>query len=329
MPPPHLRSSPPGRSLSTSLDRPIRPIGISPTLSAPYRVESLIAAAPKTRCQNNRGLYVANVIAGVAFELTCDRWDCPAPTCGGLKKLAARELFFQGAQNAWDRGERVRFVTLTAPSRGMTVAELGDGWNRVVAYLRPRGLLDQYALVVELQERGAPHLHALCTGDFIPKADLERIAVGRKGSKGRFGKVSDIREARTTGPRSLVAYMAKGPARGRRDSAEELARYASKAGATQRLRRPGGVRTRPVRTSRLWYPGGMTGAAEAVKAEWSANLERVEVKAGDWQVWRVRQDTGELVPLSRPNRPVPAPEVDRRTDLAIVPDLPPALLRAA
>lgn len=333
-------SSPPGTSRGTSLDRPIRPIGITPTNSASWEVESLIAGAPKTRCANTLGLFASSVNAGLAFPLTCGRWDCPAPSCGGLKKLAARELFFQGTENAWERGERVRFVTLTAPSRGMSIADLGAGWNRVVTHLRKRGLIDQYALVVELQLRGAPHLHALATGEFIKQDELCRIAIGRNGSKGRFGEVSHIKEARTTGERSLVSYMVKAPARSERavdnsddnggqSSALELSQYATKAAHTSRLLRPGGSRNRPIRSSRLWYPGGLTGAAEAVKAEWSANLERVEVNAKDWRVWRVNHSTGELVPLTRPECPIAAPEVDRRTNLALVPDLPALELQAA
>ena len=323
----HPPNSPPGRAARTSLDRPIRPIGISPRKPAPYGIESLIAAAPNTRCQNNRGLFVASVIAGVAFELTCDRWDCPAPSCGGLKKLAARELFFQGTEAAWDRGDRVRFMTLTAPAEGMTLDAVKVGWTRVAEALRRRGVLDQYAAVVELQDRGEPHLHVLFTGDYIAQPELSRIARGGSRASGRFGEVCDIRDARSTGERSLVAYMSKTPGRSK-GTAAELAHYAAKAGAADRgrLYRSGGSRRRPIRTSQLWYPGGLKAAAEAVKAEWSVNLDLQPVTAEDWGVWRVRQDTGELVPLSQP---VAAPEVDRRTSLAIVPEVYPELLAAA
>jgi hypothetical protein len=211
----------------------------------------------------------------------------------------------------------------------MTLDELAAGWNRVAAALKRRGVLRQYAMVVELQKRGAPHIHALATGEFLPQKELSAIAQGRPGSKGRFGKVTDIRLVRTTGPRSLAAYIAKRPALN--GKAEELAAYAAKAGTEERARlrlQAGATRTRPVRSSTLWYPGGLSAAAEAVKLEWSKGIERPGADAKDWQVCHIRRDTGQVV-LLNPPAPVAPPEVDMRTGLALVPSAVPALLQAA
>jgi hypothetical protein len=203
-------------------------------------------------------------------------------------------LFVGGVKAAAERGERVRLVTLTAPPGGMSLPEVYDGWKRVSANLRKRGILREYAGVVELQERQAPHLHVLTTGEFLKQPELSRIAQGRRGSRGRFGPVADIREVRGTGPRSLVGgYLLK-------QVGGEMAAYVAKAKAGERasLRAVGGGRyTRPVRSSRGWYPGGLAAAAEVVKAEWSPALTIARPAVADWHLWRVDQGSGEVRPI--------------------------------
>lgn len=87
---------------------------------------------------------------------------------------------------AHERGERVRFVTLTDKAAGrMTVPELGAAWNRLAVRLRREKLLTEYALAVELQpKRGALHLHA-----YLPwiaahtRRDAAQVWVLRSGNK--------------------------------------------------------------------------------------------------------------------------------------------------
>lgn len=288
--------SSPANGLRPSLDYPARGIGIKQTFPVGPTPAGLIGLAPKTRCQNTVGLYVVSVGEWVAYPLTCGRWDCPAPSCGGLKRLAARELFAGGIAAAWERGEAVRCLTLTAPGRGMTLPDVYAGWNRVRSALKRRGVLAEYAAVVERQDRGAPHLHVLATGDYLPQRHLSAIAVGRPGSRGRFGPVVDIRKVRGTGERSLVAYVVK-------QVGGEMAGYVTKAKAEERSRLAVvGGRTRPIRSSRGWYPGGLAAAAETVKAGWTPDGAET-VKADDWHVWRIDQGTGEVRPV-RPLRAV-------------------------
>lgn len=308
--------------LNPSLDYAARRIGKKQTFGSIQSGASLVAAAPKTRCKNTAGLFVASVIGGVAYPLSCGRWDCPAPSCGGLKKLAARELFTGGVQAAWARGERVRCLTLTAPSKSMTLADIYAGWNRVRSALKRRGVLDDYAAVVELQERGAPHLHVLATGKFIRQGDLSAIVQGRPTSRGRFGPVVDIREVRSTGPRSLVGnYLVK-------QVGSEMAAYVSKAKAEERSRLQavgGRSKNRPIRSSRLWYPGGLAAAEESVKAGWSAESGVIPPQVHDWHLWHLNKSTGEV----RPIKPLSAaPDLVAVSDSPVVLYPEPVLLAA-
>lgn len=296
-----------------SLDYAERRIGKKQTFRGIQSGASLVATAPKSRCRNTYGLFVASVNAGVAYPLSCGRWDCPAPSCGGLKKLAAKELFTGGVEAAWSRSEKVRSLTLTAPGRGsMNLADIYAGWNRVRSALKRRDLLAEYAAVVEVQERGAPHLHILATGDYIPQAHLSAIAQGRPGSRGRFGPVVDIREVRSTGPRSLVGnYLVK-------QVGSEMAAYVTKAKAEERSRLTavgGRSHTRPIRSSRLWYPGGLAAAAETVKAGWSVEADLIRPAVSDWHLWRVDKGTGEVRPIKALSA---APEVVTPFDAPVV-----------
>lgn len=254
--------------------------------------------------------------------MTCGRWDCPAPGCGGLKRMAAREVFAGGCSAAWERDQIVRLMTFTAPPGGMSRREVYLGLKRVKGVLKYHGLLDEYAGVVELQERGAPHLHLMTTGEFIPQSRLSTIARGRPGSEGRFGPIVDIRAVRSTGPRSATEYLLK-------QVGNEMADYVTKAKAGEHRRLRGispfkAERLRPVRLSRGWYPGGLAEAGRKVKAEWSAGAE--PVAATDWRIWRVNHNTGEPSPLNAPVRPA---EAVTPSGLALVTDSGPVLLQAA
>jgi hypothetical protein len=151
---------------------------------------------------------------------------------------------------------------------------------------------------------------------------LSRVAQGRRGSRGRFGPVADIRSVRGTGSRSLAGgYLLK-------QVGGEMAEYVAKAKAGERaeLRAVGsGSYTRPVRSSRGWYPGGLAAAAEVVKAEWSPGLAVARPPVNDWHLWRLDTGSGEVRPVKALSA---APEVLTPLDAPVV--LAPALgLRAA
>lgn len=181
-----------------------------------------------------------------ASEIACGRWDCS--WCQWRKRAAACVVLQVGLEVAWARGERVRFLTLTDGSRGaMNVADFYRAWNRLrVRLARERkggAYMKEYAAVVEVQQRGALHLHVLMTGRYIPQRKL----VGMATAAG-FGRCTDIREVKRVardGSKGSAEYVTK-----------QLAGYLTKGSAVA-LSAKTNVRRRPLRTSRGWG-GGMT-----------------------------------------------------------------------
>lgn len=139
-------------------------------------------------------------------------------------------------------------MTLTDGSKGeMTVADLYAAWNRLRGRLardrRGGPYMGQYAAVVEVQERGALHLHVLLTGRFIPQRKLVGMALDAG-----FGRCTDIRHVRRAAreeARGSAEYVTK-----------QLVGYLTKQGAAA-LSAKTNLRRRPLRTSRGWG-GGMT-----------------------------------------------------------------------
>jgi hypothetical protein len=218
-----------------------------------------------------------------------------------VKREAARELFTVGIAGAFEEYGRVRVLTLTAPGRGrMTLEDTAKGWNRVMASLRrkrPDGSrsVEAYAGVLEFQKRGAPHIHALLAGpEFLPVERLRSLAVGRKGSRGRFGPRVGIEAVGREDAEAVSGYLTKFE-----ETAVTLAGYLTK-GKAEGWHRDGRTRIRPVWASRGWYPGGLTGAEEAVKVRW--NDGKPLPSPGDWRLERLDRETGVLTDLG-PLRP--------------------------
>lgn len=314
------RTDRPGKGLDTSLVRPLGLIGKTQTQPVGAVAGGLLDTAPKTRCPNTYGLFIVSVERGVAYPLTCSRWDCPNPGCGGLKRMAAREVFTGGYELARGRGERVRLITFTSLP-GTTGPGFSAGLNRTLTRLRSKGLLAEYAGAVERTESGLPHAHLLTTGAYIEQDELSRIAYGGPTCSTRLGEVTDIRAVRGDGSRSaLTRYLLK------QQTAEGLAAYVSKA-ATEQARAvraiEGATYHRPIRLSRGFYPGGMGAATKAVKARWSDGAE--PVTATDWQVLR-RDESGRVSVLTRPKAARPPIDV---SGYRVVTDSGSAVLRAA
>jgi len=305
----------------TSLDSPLGLLGQTESKPSGAVARELLDAAPKTRCPNTYGLFVVSADKGKAFPLTCSRWDCPNPGCGGLKREGAREVFTGGTEQAWGRGEQIRLATFTALP-GTTHPGFQAGLKRSVTVLRQKGWVTAYAGAIERTVSGSPHAHLLITGDYIPQAELSRIAYGGPRCGTRLGEVVDIRAVRDTGPRSVVSeYLLK------QQTAGELARYVSKA-ATEQARAAraleGVTRHRPIRLSRDWYPGGLGEAIRVVRSRWSDGAE--PVKATDWAVVRRDPETGNIIVLQRPKRPKAPVNISA---YRVVTDSGAALLQAA
>jgi hypothetical protein len=133
--------------------------------------------------------------AGV-YPLRCGRWRCG--NCGARLVRRARKRILAGLGLGV-----VRFMTLTSPgseSPEHSLAEFTERWKRLNLRIRRRFGPFEYAAVVELQDRGSPHLHVVFRGPFIPFAWLAKTAadVG-------FGQMVDIRRPRST----LAGYLTK------------------------------------------------------------------------------------------------------------------------
>jgi hypothetical protein len=207
-----------------------------------------------------------------------------------MRRFTVAYMIEAGVVEAQIRGEKVRFLTVTSPGgHALSTRELYEAWNRLRTTLRKSGELAEYLAVVELQERdgGAPHLHILATGEYIPQRRLSELA-----ASAGFGPIADIRAVRGTGPRSAGMYMVK-----------SLAQYATKANAAALAERVksessgGGKvrRVRPVRVSRKWYEGGMK------QAEKDA-LKLMGGKADDPGPWFMvsKSPDGNIHTVSRP-----------------------------
>lgn len=224
--------------------RPISTAGVSPR-ELEWLLRTLSDASPG-KCPNSVR-YLASLSTGACFPLACLAWSCEH--CGRRKWVSARAFFQLGMNAAHGRGERVRFITLTDTAAGrMTVPQLGAAWNRLAVRLRREELLTEYALAVELQpKRGALHLHALATGSYIPQRSLSSWA-----STAGFGRIADIRAVKEEEAAKVVSYASK------------MASYAAKGGKqADRLKQLGAERSRPIRSSRGWYPGGLRAAEVA------------------------------------------------------------------
>lgn len=175
--------------------------------------------------------------SGRAIEVSCGRWDCS--WCQRRKRAAASLVIASGLERAWARGERVRLVTLTDGSQGaMTVADFYDAWNRLRTRLRKSGELKEFAAVLEVQARGALHLHVLQTGSYIPQRKLKGAAVAAG-----FGRCTDIREIKPNAlddARGSAGYAVK-----------QMSGYLTKQNAAA-LTAKTNKRRRPLRTSRGW-----------------------------------------------------------------------------
>jgi hypothetical protein len=206
--------------------------------------KAVLAAAP-SKCPNKKGAYIWSLPADLAYELPCKSWACS--WCGWKKREAAKIALGVGLEAAWDRGERVRFLTLTDGSRGsgeMMAEDIYAAWNRLRAVLKKSGELEQYAAVLEAQKRGALHLHILATGKFIAQRRLSRLA-----KQSGFGAVADIREVKAGAEETMPTGEANPAAA--LYVVKEMGGYLTKEKAAHLVLKTN-RRRRPLRLSREW-----------------------------------------------------------------------------
>ncbi len=220
--------------------------------------EMMVRRSRKSPCPMATGSYLWSLPTSRGFEIGCQSWRCSY--CGRKKRAAARLVLVDGLRGAFERGEWVRLVTYTDPTSGagdLTVSDFYERWNHLRTTMRRHKLLNEYAAALEVQERGALHLHVLQTGAYIDKGDLHIYshAHGLGNADIRAVQASnDETDERSAG------YCAK-----------EMAGYLS-AKQAQALREKTNKRLRPLRTSGEW---GMSlrEAEKQINAEWSKNKE--------------------------------------------------------
>jgi hypothetical protein len=133
--------------------------------------------------------------------------------------------------------------------------------------------MTEYALVVELQERGALHPHVFATVPAAVAGDLvdrrSRASYRRRMHELRplaeslgWGQMVDAVTVQLGDADRMAAYGAK-----------RLAGYATKE-ARAKFRELGAERVRPVRLSRGWVPGGLKRAREAVLGQTAMDASR-------------------------------------------------------
>ena len=247
---------------------------------SPSNVRNALRRAKKTQCPNAyTPLHAYSTSSGRAYEIPCGSWSCSF--CGWKKQRVAEYLALAGMVSAHNRGERLRFITLTEdPKNPLDVPKLSACWNRLRTTLTRSGVLDQYCSVVETTSKQRPHMHLVATGSYIPQWKLAKLAQGAG-----FGRVVDIRavdmdpESQSTG---AAGYIAK-----------ELSAYVSKQKKGDALGRLVAKRRRPMRTSRGWYPGGMKRAEKELLALCSFDDEKRD--KGPW--WFVIGDAGSTLTI--------------------------------
>lgn len=222
-----------------------------------------------------------------------------------MKWRAARVLIERGIVVAFQRGERVRFLTLTdgTPHGTMTVQQLSEAWDDLARLLRRggpapsrpsrgsgraaqeqwrkqckarRSFLSDYVVVLEVGTRGQRrwHAHVVYTGRYIPQRRLSAWA-----RQCGFGRVVDVREVAAGNAEEIAAYAAK------------LAWYGAKAAeAVAKMKGRTVKRLRPIRPSRGWYPGGM----RQVEADLGLRRRAKSDDPGPWVL--IRHDgTGHII----------------------------------
>jgi hypothetical protein len=137
----------------------------------------------------------------VVYPLRCGRWCCAG--CGSRLVRRTRDRVRAGLTQG-----PIRFLTLTSPgieTPEQSLAEFTERWKRLSLRIRRRFGGFEYAAVVELQERGNPHLHVILRGQYIPRRWLAKTAreVG-------FGPRVDIRQPKTDLSRYLTKSLGPG-----------------------------------------------------------------------------------------------------------------------
>lgn len=256
----------------------------------PERVQDAIAIlqAPVPACPHFGGVWHVNEESGHARPTRCMGRHCSS--CSRLLAIEDGYRIARGIHELRERGLRIRFVTLTdGAAAALDSKALGAAWGRFSSRLRRRGKLGPYVKVVEVQERGALHLHVLIAADddgYIPQGELSELA-----QASGFGPIADVRELRgEEGVASIAAYLTKPPAEASAmaERARSISSYLVKQGATaehaEYARERFGRRARPVNFSLSWPAPIQAETRQEIRAHFREQaIEAGTEIVGEWR----------------------------------------------
>lgn len=247
-----------------------------------------ILTGPAPRCPNFGGIWHVNSATGEAVPGRCmNRW---CQSCSRLLAIEDGYRIARGIHDLRERGLRIRFFTLTDDSAAALDSKaLASAWQRFSNRLRRRGKLGPYAKVIEVQERGALHLHVLMAGGedgYILQRELSELAVASG-----FGPIADIRELKgDEGVASIAAYLTKPPLKAKELAGRggSIAGYLTKQQAAPErvahVRERFGARVRPVAFARSWPAPTQAVTRKLVREHFKERaIEAGTYVAGEWR----------------------------------------------
>lgn len=192
-----------------------------------------------------------SVSTGRVVPKRCKSWLCWQ--CNLPLRIGAVLRIVKGSVEV-PPGHAVGFMTLTEPAHAtLDLAGLYARWEKTKQRFRRRNWISQYALAIELQQRGALHAHVVC---WVPLELVPLLRPWHNEKRDRtqwrwhfhefvpvvrdlgWGKVCDFAAADNFA--ELGEYAGK-----------SLGRYATKD-AHRKLKRSGVRRVRPIRYSHGW-----------------------------------------------------------------------------
>lgn len=228
------------------------------------------------------GYWMYHTVTGEIRPARCNSHLCP--NCSPLHQMTARHAIESGLVRRFldHKGDApVVFLTLTDTARGsLTYRGLRGQWDKTRKRLQRTWGAGDYALVAELQARGALHPH-VCL-EVAPEVARDLRDRSTRASYRR--RMHELRPmAVDLGWGSMVDAVTIDAVEDR----ERIARYAAKSVAgyatkesKELLKRKGAKKVRPLRLSRGWYPGGLAAAREWVLGQEKMAQTRLE---GRWE----------------------------------------------
>jgi hypothetical protein len=185
--------------------------------------------------------------------------------CSRKKARLAFLVIEAGILTAFTDNLPCRYIVLTTSSKGLDPKPLQEAWNRLRERIADRGLYFSYALAIETDPKGRPHLNLITVGGkSMKQRDLCALA-SRAGFGGNVYVKAVCRTPKDA--HKLASYATKSP--------RETVLWAHARGSQ---------RFRPIRLSTRWRPCNLTEARRVLP-----QLLGYENDAGPFVLGRIRR----------------------------------------